>query len=1119
MEVPFKLLGHLPMTSLPRSQVSQEPRNYSQTEKRRLSDGAMSGAWFRATDGERLECVLCPRKCSLKAGDRGFCFVRENRDGQIVLSTYGKSTGFCIDPIEKKPLNHFYPGTPVLSFGTAGCNLGCKFCQNWDISKSREVERLSAIAEPLTVARAASELKCTSVAFTYNDPVIWAEYAIDTARECRALGIKTVAVTAGYISPDARGDFFADMDAANVDLKAFTEEFYQKVTYSHLQPVLDTLIYLKRETAVWFEITNLIIPDANDNPGELRKMCDWMLEALGDQVPVHFTAFHPDFRMQDRDRTHPETLCMAYDIAKQTGLKYVYVGNIHDVDRQSTYCHGCGRLIVQRDWYQLGIYDIDASGCCKHCMTTIPGRFGERRGDWGSKRQPIRIDQFANTGQCAPPSQPLNVTSLTNPIRSLVQLQSKGDKMSGATPSSQPTATSTLVPPGALKLNSLTRAQRHSLLELAARTVLGAVGEPNGLRLPNPQDLLGDLTQAVIMGAFVTLKRGKILRGCCGVLGQPMQLGAAVARAAARTAKEDTRMAAISPVELPYLTIDVTLLGPFKLMTVEPAERPSQIQLGKHGLMIQSGDKSGLLLPSVALENGWDATQFLQATCRKAGLQVSAWEQSAIRVSTFDGEAIEGKVAELLGEDTVQLAPPLDEQHLNLYSQLAGTNIAAISSGSTPTYYAPGLPDMTVNAIVLSMQWGNENDGLRQANAMQVSFRPGVPLQSTLFQMCQSAAAMFQQQGYSGNLQVGVTVGIDPCMHGNGETADLAGVDSTNRAIIMSDPTHCGFAFDPSKSAEELLSILRRSLPVGSREAAVHSVQTMSSMPGIISVSAPSAIKTAGVRPPAVAGRFYPAEDAARRELVQSICKGPAPQQAAPLAVMVPHAGLKYSGQIAAHVWRSIADLDGRSLVVVSPKHTMNGLNWSVSPCESWRLSAGTAFASDTELAAKIVDGVKALELDAGAHQNEHGIEVQLPILEKVAPNVKVVGVAVHGGSWADIQQAALELAGVLRTLDKMPLLVISSDLNHYASDAENRRLDRMALDAFATCDAQRLLQTCREKDISMCGVIPAALVMETLHQLGLEFQVQELEYGTSGDISGDRSQVVGYAGALLLAR
>ncbi len=1103
------------MSSIPQAEFSgsRTQVGYEESGKRRLADGAMTGAWYRQLEGDRLECILCPRHCSLKTGDRGFCFVRENRDGAIVLSTYGRSTGFCIDPIEKKPLNHFFPGTPVLSFGTAGCNLGCKFCQNWDISKSREVERLSAVAEPMTVARAASELNCTSVAFTYNDPVIWAEYAIDTAQACHQLGIKTVAVTAGYISKEARGEFFANMDAANVDLKAFTEEFYQKITYSHLQPVLETLVYLKRETAVWFELTNLVIPQANDNPGELRKMCDWILDSIGDEVPIHFTAFHPDFRMLDRERTSPETLTVAYDIAKKAGLKYVYVGNIHDVERQSTYCHNCKQLLIERNWYQLGKYEIDAQGCCQHCKTSIPGRFGSTRGEWGAKRQPVRIDQYAASA--------FNITETSNNSpQSLVQLQSKDDKMTGST-SSQPSATPTLVPPGALKLNSLTRAQRQSLLDLAASTVLGSVGPQNGPNqvLPNPQELLGDLAQSIIMGAFVTLKRGKLLRGCCGVLGQPMQLGPAVARAAARTAKEDVRMAAISPIELPYLSIDVTLLGPFKPMTVSPEERPAQIEIGKHGLMIQSGEKNGILLPIVAVENGWDAQQFLQAVCRKAGLQSSAWEQPGVRVSTFDGEAIEGSMAELLGDRSVQFAPPLDSQQLAYYSQLAGTNIAAITSGSTPTYYAPGLPDMTVNAIVLSMQWGNETDGLRQANALQVSFRPGVPLQSTLFQMCQSAAAMFQQQGYAGDLQVGITVGIDPCMHGSGEQVDLAGVDATNRAIILSDPTHCGFAYDPTQTAEQLVGVLRRALPVGSREAPVHSVHTMSSMPAVISVSSPPAINTTGIRPPAVAGRFYPAEDAARRELVQSIFKGPTPAQSSPLAVMVPHAGLKYSGHIAAHVWRSIADLDGRTLVVVSPKHTMQGVNWSVSPCESWRLSAGTSFASDAELATKIAEGVKALELDASAHQNEHGIEVQLPILEKVAPNAKVVGVALHGGSWNDIQQAATEFAAILRTLHTMPLLVISSDLNHYASDAENRRLDRIALDALSTGDPQHLLQTCREKDISMCGVIPAAFVMETLRQLGREFHVQELEYGTSGDVSGDRSQVVGYAGALLVAR
>lgn len=375
---------------------------YAEMEHQRTSDGAMPGAWWSRTDrGDRVECWLCPRRCNLKAGDRGFCFVRENRDGQMVLSTYGKSTGFCIDPIEKKPLNHFLPGTSVLSFGTAGCNLGCKFCQNWDISKSREIERLSAHAEPDQIARAAHRLGCHSVAFTYNDPVVWAEYAIDTAKACRAAGVKTVAVTAGYISPGASEEFFEVMDAANVDLKAFTEEFYHKITYSHLQPVLDTLVYLRHETDVWFEITNLVIPGANDSTDELERMCDYLLKHIGDEVPVHFTAFHPDFRMRENGNTPPEKLIEAYNIAKRTGLKYVYVGNMHDVERQSTYCPGCGQLLIERDWYQLGRYGMEMDRC-QACQTRIAGRFLEAPGTWGAKRQPVIIERFATYTQITP---------------------------------------------------------------------------------------------------------------------------------------------------------------------------------------------------------------------------------------------------------------------------------------------------------------------------------------------------------------------------------------------------------------------------------------------------------------------------------------------------------------------------------------------------------------------------------------------------------------------------------------------------------------------------------------------------------------------------------------------
>ena len=359
-----------------------------------LPDGARLGGWWHETEEPgRIYCDLCPRACVLREGDRGFCFVRENRDGQMVLSTYGRSTGFCIDPIEKKPLNHFLPGTSVLSFGTAGCNLGCKFCQNWSISKSREIERLSEEATPEAIAAAAQSLECRSVAFTYNDPVIWAEYAIDTAKACRAVGVKTVAVTAGYITDKARPAFYQHMDAANVDLKAFTEEFYRHVTLSHLQPVLDTLRWLKAETDVWFEITNLIIPQENDSTDELRRMCDWILANVGPDVPVHFTAFHPDFRMNDRGGTPPEKLLEAYDIARSTGLHFPYVGNIHAPRQQTTYCPDCRTPLIERVGYTLTHWGL-ADNQCQHCHRQIPGLFEPGPGSWGSRRRGVRIADY-----------------------------------------------------------------------------------------------------------------------------------------------------------------------------------------------------------------------------------------------------------------------------------------------------------------------------------------------------------------------------------------------------------------------------------------------------------------------------------------------------------------------------------------------------------------------------------------------------------------------------------------------------------------------------------------------------------------------------------------------------
>jgi len=346
--------------------------------------------WHLLDDG-RVQCDLCPRECRLHEDQRGLCFVRARQGDQVVLTTYGRSSGFCVDPIEKKPLNHFLPGSSVLSFGTAGCNLACRFCQNWDISKSRETDTLADEASPEAIAATAKRLGCASVAFTYNDPVIFLEYAVDVARACHTLGIRAVAVTAGYINPEPRAEFFAHMDAANVDLKGFTEGFYADLCAGHLEPVLDTLRYLVHETGVWVEITTLLIPGHNDSEQEIDELTRWVTEELGPDVPLHFTAFHPDYRMLDIPGTPPATLARAREIALRNGVRYVYTGNVHDVQGGSTFCHACGALVIERDWYELGAYRVTAEGRCEACGAALPGAFGERAGSWGSRRMPVRI--------------------------------------------------------------------------------------------------------------------------------------------------------------------------------------------------------------------------------------------------------------------------------------------------------------------------------------------------------------------------------------------------------------------------------------------------------------------------------------------------------------------------------------------------------------------------------------------------------------------------------------------------------------------------------------------------------------------------------------------------------
>ncbi|MEE2706621.1 MAG: AmmeMemoRadiSam system radical SAM enzyme [Planctomycetota bacterium] len=1054
------------------------------------ADGTKAGGWWHTSEETgRIICDLCPRECNMKPGDRGFCFVRENREGEMVLTTYGRSTGFCVDPIEKKPLSHFLPGTAVLSFGTAGCNLGCKFCQNWDISKSREVERLSELATPEAIAAAAKDMGCHSVAYTYNDPVIWAEYAIDTAKACRQLGIKNVAVTAGYITEQARGPFYEYIDAANVDLKAFTEEFYFRITQSHIDPVLKTLEWLKKETDVWFEITNLIIPDANDSPDELRQMCDWILDRIGDLVPVHFSAFHPDFRMLDRPNTPHETLLMAHEIAQRQGLKYAFVGNVHDQQRDSSFCHHCGQLIIQRDWYQLGAYYMQGNRC-GHCGGEIPGVFADRPGDWGRRRLPVQISQYNQpTPNSFVPTESIKMPPAAN---------------SDSTPTS---------PPEAVRSLELTDEQAAAIRRAAGEVVAAIV---NGRQPQLSDPSLAGAASTIVMGSFVTLKRKGQLRACCGVLAKPFHILDAVVRSAERTAGEDVRLPTISPTELRQLDLSVSLLHSFLPVPSNGRDRISDVEVGRHGLQIRRGQSSGLLLPSVATELNLTSEEFLRHVCSKAGLPTTAWASDDVELITFESHTIDGTFdADVLGpgdEVPTAVATPAE---LATLAQYCASNIMAHLTGATPYYVLPDCPDGMINGAALRMAIPGANQSLQVA---ELSMRPAVPLQATLLKLTQTLAAAIARSNVTpGAMQqgrLGLTLLTDPAMHGTVADPDLRGFDPTARAVVIRENNHVTWSFDPSKPSDELLTETGTRGQVTTPEgAAVVSFAALSTEPSESVTSVPQAQTGAAVRPAAVAGTFYPGTADELNTMVSEMLDASRTNEKREYAAaMVPHAGLVYSGRLAADVLNRITF--PKTIIAIGPKHTPHGVNWSVAPHETWSIP-GATIQSDPQLAQQLADAIPNLQLDAAAHQLEHGVEVELPILARLAPDTRVVAIAIGSATLDQCRQFAHGLTEVINKMDEPPLLLISSDMNHYANDDDTRRLDELALAELDRLDPEALFNSCTEHRISMCGMRPAVMILEALRELGKLNSAVRVGYATSADVSGDSNRVVGYAGML----
>ena len=1044
--------------------------------ERTTVEGVVRGSWWHRAE-DRIVCDLCPRECALKENDRGFCFVRQNRNGEMVLTTYGRSTGFCIDPIEKKPLYHFFPGTSVLSFGTAGCNLGCKFCQNHDISKARKVELLSEHASPETIASAAQQLGCNSVAYTYNDPIVWAEYAIDTAKACRQLGINSVAVTAGYISPAARAPFFEFFDAANVDLKAFTEEFYQQLTLSHLQPVLDTLVWLQRETDVWFEITNLVIPGANDSADELGRLCDWVLTHLGDEVPIHFSAFHPDFRMQDRPRTPHETLLSAHETARNAGLKYVYIGNVHDAQRQSTYCQSCGELVIQRDWYQLGQYLLQNSRCDR-CGYALPGRFSDQPGDWGRKRQPVRIGQFAEQGTAT-----TRQVATPNVVR-----RQELDVVGGKSPSEE-------------QLNAVHRAACE--LVLAAATG----GEDN---LSDPT--MAGLAQEQVMGIYVSLKRKGRLRGCCGFTGRSTTIAEGLKFSAARTTNEDPRLPAVSSSELAFLDLEVWLLQEPTPIRAVGAARKESIQIGRDGLILAKGNNRGLLLPGVATDHNYDAEAFLRQVSVKAKLPPTAWRDPDTTLQRFEGTAAKGEFCPDVASRATQPATVVDEQAGGQLLSMCRENIELLARRAVPNYYVSDTVDGMVHGLVLSAT----NRAGQQLHVPKISLRLPLPVQSTLFALCETMDRQLRSRGLGpDDIRLDLAVFEDPAMHGTTAAPDLRGMDPTRRCLLMMGSGLSAWRFDPKQPAEEILSHLSTDSEMRPDHIAnLYSFRTHASSPMQV-INAVTPQTGPEVRPPAVAGRFYPATAGALASMVRSLVpSGDAlPKRARWRAAMVPHAGLRYSGRLAADVLARIEI--PKTVIVLSPKHTSHGVDWAVAPHKTWSLP-GIEMPNGLGVADSLVDHIDFLQPDCAAHAKEHGIEVEIPFLHHFAPATQVVGVVVGSGDLDACKTFARGLAEVVRELREDLLLLISSDMNHFATDVETRRLDEIALQALESRDPDTLFRTVREHEISMCGVLPAVIAMSALHQIQPLTKVERVGYATSGDVTGDVSRVVGYAGLLM---
>ena len=658
----------------------------------------------------------------------------------------------------------------------------------------------------------------------------------------------------------------------------------------------------------------------------------------------------------------------------------------------------------------------------------------------------------------------------------------------------------------------LTQAQEQTIHRTVCKVVAATA-----LNCPRPEldpDLGGASSQNV-MGCFITLKRQGYLRGCCGALSQPDSLFHLLCEVAATTASQDVRMPPVSPTELQFLDVTVSLLYGFRPLLANGFTRSEEVVIGEHGLRIQHGSNAGLLLPEVAVEHDLDATAFLRQVCRKAGLPADVWQDNASRILSFHTHVAKGPFPnDLITDGAREPVPIADPPEMERLARLCHTNLVALLNGATPSYYASDCPDGTVNGI--AVHWIDAQGN--PSSVGTISLRPGVPLQSTLFNLCQSAAKTCAAQRETAavefdNVAVDVTLLTDPSVHGTVDQHDLRGFNPSHRACLVMEAGKSAWVYDPQRPPPKLLEQAAKQVQVSDPTAAQVVSLAVQSTCSAASVSTVPLPQVGGsIRSPGVSGLFYPADPDELNRLVDRLLQQQSATAEDCSAIMVPHAGLQYSGRIAAAVFRRVKIPE--RVIIIGPKHTRLGVDWAVAPHERWSIGNQT-LNTDCELAQQLSAAIPGLQLDSAAHAREHCIEVELPFLAQLSPRSQIVGIAIGSGNLERCQSFSDGLVRVIGNLQPCPLLIISSDMNHFAEDMENRRLDDLALRAMETLDPQRLYDTIIGHRISMCGVIPAVIVMLALHRLGCLNRCQRVAYETSADAGGDKSRVVGYAGML----